>query len=170
MRMKKWRGGGSAMPLIVTLFRKRVPSATSSHHLLCRSTGHFKQGCIKWDQVITPAVIATRTDSADRPFVVRKWEIMLFLRDVDDLKMKRNVRFDEMLYPSGDDASIEQNCLRFLKEILFSDEEGNGHKLWLNPYLLKTKKRWKWLLLLLFAQTILMSRSHLICVCGLWSL
>ena len=169
MRMKKRRGGISRQPLTVTLFRKRVPSATSSHHLLCTSTGHFKQGCIKWDQVITPTVIASWIGSADKPFVVRKWEIMLFLRDVNNLKMKRNVRFDEMLYPSGD-VSIEQNCLRLLKEILFSDEEGNSHKLWLNHYVLKTKKRWKWLLLLLFAQTILMSRSHPICVCGLWSL
>lgn len=44
---------------------------------------------------------------------------MLFLRDVDDLKMKRNVRFDEMLYPSGDDASIEQNCQIFEGDFVF---------------------------------------------------
>lgn len=171
MRMKKWRGGGDQPCLLlwrssgkeclqppVHTISSVDPRGTSNKAVL----SGIRSSLRLWLQ---PEQIALT-----RPFVVRKWEIMLFLRDVDNLKMKRNVRFDEMLYPSGDDVSIEQNCLRFLKEILFSDEEGNGHKLWLNHCVLKTKKRWKWLLLLLFAQTILMSRSHLICVCGLWSL
>ena len=52
------------MPPIVALFReKKKKIAAFSHQftpsleLLCRSMGHLKQGCIKWDQVITLTVI-----------------------------------------------------------------------------------------------------------------
>lgn len=143
MRMKKWRGVG------VLLWRSSgkeclQPPAHTISSVDPRGTSNkavlsgIRSSLRLWLQLEQIALTGP---------LLCEWEIMLFLRDVDNLKIKRNVRFDETLYPSGDDASIEQNCLRFLKEILFSDEEGNGHKLWLNHYILMTKKRWKWLLL-----------------------